>query len=115
MASWIPIRNNLHESPRTVQVARILEVDKFTVVGMMVRVWSWVGDHTPDGVISDITPEEFDEVVGVAGLGQAMLRSGWMKRSGGDLLFPEWEQWNGQCSKRRLSDARRKQLKRKVK
>ena len=115
MASWIPVRNNLHESPRTVQVARLLGVDKFTVVGMMVRVWSWVGDHTPDGIISDITPEEFDEVVGVVGLGQAMLRAGWMKRSGGDLLFPEWEQWNGQCSKRRLSDARRKQLKRKAK
>ena len=112
MTSWIPIRQNLYESPKTTQVARALSTDRYAVVGMMVRVWGWVGEHTADGIISDISPNEFDQIIGVDGLGEALLRAGWMLSSGGDILFPEWEQWNGQCAKTRLLDAKRKRDKR---
>jgi len=114
MTSWIPIRRNLYDSPKTFLVARQLKVDRFTVVGMVVYVWSWVGEHSIDGHIPDLDVDGLDEIVGIDGIGDAMLRAGWLQISGGDLLFPEWDQWNGQCTKKRLLDARRKQRKRKL-
>lgn len=106
---WLPIRFDLHEDPGTIGIARSVRLDEFSVVGRLIRLWSWASSHTQDGLIPFVTPEDIDKVAQRAGFAKAMSDVSWLEiLPGGGIKIPNFDRWMGNSAKRRLQDAKRK-------
>jgi len=112
---WIPIRTDLSDHPKTLRIAQQLRKSTDEVVGLLVRFWSWVQQHTDSGRLEGITVE-------LAALGakvparflEVLVDVDWLVVADPDLLIPEFPRWFSGAAKRRLRDAARKRAVRKM-
>lgn len=112
---WIPVRTDLPDNPKTLRIAQRLRKSTDEVVGLLVRFWAWVQQHTETGRLEGISIE-------LCALGarvpssflEALVDVGWLVTSGPDLLIPEFPRWFSGAAKRRLRDAARKRAVRSV-
>lgn len=104
---WIPVRLNIHEDPAVFRIASRLKVQPITIVGALVRVWSWANANLPDGNARSVTAELIDSLVALPGLALAMSEAGWLEITEDGVQFPNFDRWNSQAAKRRALTARR--------
>lgn len=109
---WIPIRTDLHEDPAVIGIALAVNLDEFSVVGRLIRLWSWASHQTQDGFIPFVTPEKVDQIVQRRGFSQATADVGWLLFSAKGLTIPNFSRWMGQSAKRRLVNNRLQQARR---
>lgn len=104
---------------KTKALARALDVDRPTAVGLVVSVWLWALEQEPDGILDDIEWEDLAEDIGWRGDGgpapgvdlrRALVHAGLLDEDP-DRLH-DWEEHTGAGVRRRAADAKRKREKR---
>ena len=108
---WIKMETNLAEKPEVLLMADELEIDEDTVVGKLHRLWSWFDNNSDDGT-TRLSIRFLDKIVRLDGFATAIISSGWMIESEGTLSLANWESHNGETSKRRAKESKRKGEKR---
>lgn len=112
MATWIAWEKGLPEKPEIFKIARDLNISRYEATCRCMEVWGWADEHTEDGQIDGMQPEDLDAVAGMIDFGIAMRDAGWLLVDGQGIIFPNWDRWNTKTAKRRLRDAERKRHKR---
>lgn len=98
---WIKMRHDLFDDPSVVRIARIVSLDRDTVVGKLYRLWAWADRHTTDGKVCDVGPDFVDDLLACPGFADAMKACGWLEVTGECFAFPKFDRHNGKSAKRR--------------
>lgn len=98
---WIKIDHGLHEKPEVHYLSSTLNIDPFTVVGMLVRVWEWFDRHTENGYADNVTFASLDRIVQRDGFAEALNFAGWLEQKGRGLELPKFDRHNGKTAKNR--------------
>lgn len=118
MQNWIAMRTDLHIDPAVIKLGQMMEPRLRTevIVGYLWKVWCWADQTTEDGVITGVTLDAAEEVLHLPGFLKCMTHVGWLEyiedTNGCAIIFPNWETWMCNSTKRRLKEAQRKQLER---
>lgn len=91
-------------------MAHRLGIDADSVVGKLVRIWSWTDGVTEDGIIAHVTLKNFDDTAHCDGFGSALVAVGWLKVTANGVEMPNFLRHNGQSAKRRATEMYRKRL-----
>jgi len=105
--NWLPIRCDLHVDPAVIAIADATGTDEFSVVGRLVRLWSWANEQLPDGNAPSVTVSWIDRYLLCPGFASAMVKAGWLTEEAGGVAFPKFEVWNSQGAKIRKVTAKR--------
>ena len=98
---WIKMRHDLYDDPSVVRIARLVGLDRDTVVGKLYRLWAWADRHTTDGKVCDVGPDFVDDLLSCSGFAAAMQASGWLVITGDCFSFPRFDRHNGKSAKKR--------------
>ena len=112
---WIKIEVCLPDKPEVWAMSESLDLDPDTVVGKLIRVWSWFDAHTNDGHAKRVTCHMIDRVTLHPGFAKAMIDVGWLDDSDAGLMQPNFEKHNGESAKKRAEAALRQAKHRKRK
>jgi hypothetical protein len=104
---WIKIETATPDKPEICAIATRLRIDTDSVVGKLVRLWSWAEVNRVNGNDIGVTKEFIDKLVGRKGFAEALEAAGWLKAQGETLQFPNFERHNGNASKIRGQTAKR--------
>ncbi len=104
---WIKIETATPDKPEICAIATRLRIDTDSVVGKLVRLWSWAEVNRIDGNDIGVTKEFIDKLVGRKGFAEALEAAGWLKAVGDALQFTNFERHNGNASKIRGQTAKR--------
>ena len=105
--NWLPIRCDLHVDPAVIAIADATGTDEFSVVGRLVRLWSWANEQLPDGNAQGVTVAWIDRYLSCSGFASAMVKAGWLEQNEHGVAFPKFEVWNSQGAKIRKLTAER--------
>lgn len=105
---WIKVRCNIKDDPDVVLMAGNLNLDEFAVVGRLHAVWAWLDQHSSTGTNVRITSAYLDRLTACPGFADAMRAVDWLRGRDGDLEFPDFDRHNGESSKRRATETKRK-------
>lgn len=110
---WIKMRMDLIDDPAVAGIAIKLDLDEYSVVGRLHKLWSWADKHTTTGVVT-ITARWIDKHLECSGFAEAMVSVGWliMDAANGTVAFPNFDRHNGASSKTRCDAAARKRVSR---
>lgn len=99
---WTKMRNDLADDPAVIQVAKALNLDPDAVVGKLLRLWAWAGDHTTTGLVRDSCALVVDHIIRVEGFARALANANWLElRDDNTIFFPKWNTHNSKSAKRR--------------
>lgn len=108
---WIKVEVITPDKPEIYQLAEILSIDPDSVLGKLIRLWSWADQQTIDGNANgnatSVTKNAIDRITFFPGFADALLQVGWLKVEGNTLMFPNFERHNGKSSKKRTLTNRR--------
>jgi len=104
---WIKMQVCLPDKPEVWQIATRLSLDADSVVGKLLRVWSWFDAHTEDGNAAGVSFSLVDRVAGVTGFAESMMLCGWLEQHDTTLTMPRFDRHNGKSSKNRALTAER--------
>lgn len=107
MSGWIKYSTNLHNKPRVQRIADELKISRFDAAGRLCAVWVWADTMTENGVIEFGTLAQVDRAAEIKGFGEAMIRVGWLRQDGDNLVIPDWELHHSASAKRRSDGAKR--------
>lgn len=107
---WIKIEVSTPDKPEICAMAKKLRLDVDSVVGKLVRLWSWAELSNVDPNDLNVTKEFIDRVCGRKGFAEALIQVGWLQEDGETLSFPKFSHHNGNASKVRGLTARRVEL-----
>lgn len=108
MVSWIKIEVILPDKPEVITLAKLLRLkDSDTVVGKLIRLWSWADMQTVDGNCVPCTDAFIDRTVFCKGFARDLRSVGWLEGEEGALVFPRFERHNGETTKERIGSNRR--------
>jgi hypothetical protein len=115
MAGWIAWQKGLTAKPEVVRMASILKVSRREAAAMCMEVWEWWDSNSANGFVPGLTAEQLSEVVAIPGVGEAMKAVDWLLVDRTGLHLPNWDRWNMDSAKARLSANRRQEKHRKQK
>jgi hypothetical protein len=104
---WIKFDTSTPDKPEVWAIAGQLDIDPDAVVGKLLRVWAWFDDHSENGNAPSVTKALLDRRVGVTGFCDAMISSGWMDQTDGEVFLPNFDRHNGATAKSRGLTAKR--------
>lgn len=107
---WIKIEVSTPDKPEICALAKKLRIDADSVVGKLVRLWSWAELSNVDPNALNVTKEFIDRVCGRKGFAEALIQIGWLQEAGESLSIPNFSRHNGNASKVRGLTARRVEL-----
>ena len=112
--NWIPMRTDLRYDPSVGKIAVMMKERVEVVIGYLHSVWCWADVATEDGVISGITLDKAEEMLAMPHFLHYMHDVGWLDyietTKSCQIVFPNWDNWMSKCSRKRLKDAKRKEL-----
>ncbi len=111
---WIKLGNGLRNSPLLARMARAMDVPTASALGVMAWIWMLADeeadvDKNGDGILP-YAAEDLDALLGVDGV-VAAAPDRWLVDEGDQIRLPGYVRHNGQTTKRRIADARRKKSK----
>lgn len=107
--AWIESHQTLANHPKTLKLARLLNVPRVTAIGHLHFLWWWALDYAQDGELSKF--EDLDIAVAAdwqgepASFWQALIRAGFVDEDG---TLHDWDDYAGRLIERRRADAERK-------
>lgn len=104
---WLKFDKSTPDKPEVWQIADALDIDPDAVVGKLMRLWSWMDDHTQDGNAPSVSKKLLDRVVGVTGFCDAVIEAGWLVDDGQHLSAVNFDRHNGKTAKNRALTAKR--------
>lgn len=106
---WIKIEKSTPDKPEILQISSLLNIpDPDTVMGKLVRVWSWFDSNSENGHAPSVTNVLLDRMTGVAGFTDALIAVGWMDKTEDGYYMSNFDRHIGKGAKKRASDAERK-------
>jgi hypothetical protein len=106
--SWLKFDTTTPEKPEVLQITIELGFeDPDMTVGKLLKVWRWFDAHSLDGNAKSVTLALLDRLVGVTGIGAAMVSVGWLIANDDGLTLPNFENHNGKTAKDRALTAKR--------
>lgn len=107
--AWLESHQTLANHPKTLKLARLLNVPRVTAVGHLHFLWWWALDYAQDGNLSKF--DELDVAVAADWQGEPAVFVEGLKRAGfldesGDIH--DWNEYAGRLVERRRADAERK-------
>jgi len=106
--SWIPVRLDLHDDPAVVAISKRTDLDIFSVVGRLVKIWAVANQQSVDGFLAHFDEADVDRIAGKIGFAAAMQMVCWLVLCTDGVRFPNWNHWLSKSAKARLLDNRRK-------
>lgn len=103
---WIKYDVNLHEKPKVDQLSALLSMDRFAVVGRLMRLWAWADSVTRDGRVTGVTCHALDARVAHPGFAEAMEKVGWLRVTCHGVEFPDFDRYHSDSEKQRLNQKR---------
>jgi hypothetical protein len=96
--SYVPIYQSVLTHRKTLKFARLLNLDKFSVVGRLIALWTWCMDNAADGSLADIEPDILADVYAWDGkpseLVEALLSAGFLEIDASDhWRIHDWDQY----------------------
>lgn len=99
---WLKMRTRLAEERAVMLICELTGLDQFAVVGRLHAFWSWAGEHTSNGRVTDVTLKTVDRVTSHDGFGAAMVSAKWLETPPeGGIVIPRWKEHNGKAAKAR--------------
>jgi len=105
--SWIKIETNTPDKPEICVIASQLRLDSDSVMGKLIRLWSWAELNVSKSNETSVTLEFLDKLVGKKGFSLAMIKAGWLIQRPNGLEFPNFSYHNGRAAKGRAQTALR--------
>lgn len=113
MIPWLQVYSNLPSHPKTYKLAEALKLPNYTVVGILVCMWSWAEINTPDGNLSVYpNPKKIiEDAVGWTkkspNLYQALIDTSWLDIDNGVCMIHDWKDYSvrGFEEKRKIKNA----------
>ena len=102
---WIPWEVGLTRKREILMIAKALNVSRREAAAMCMEVWEWAQDQSLDGLVVGIEAVDVSEAVEIPGIGEAMLKAGWIIQGDGCIQLPNWERFNAKSAKARLLKA----------
>ena len=87
-ADWIKVETTTPEKPEVITMAERLKLSEDTVVGKLVRLWSWADQNSVTGTNVRATEKFIDKKVDKRGFSAALREVGWLAGTDGALTFP---------------------------
>lgn len=106
---WLKFDKSTPDKPEVFEIASQLQIDPDSVVGKLMRVWSWFDSHTEDGNALRVTPALLDRCAGHVGFVAAMETVGWMVVENGGCRLPKFDRHCGATAKKRALGKNRTQ------
>lgn len=104
---WIKIETSTPDKPEICSIATHLKLDEDTVMGKLVRLWSWAELNRIDPNDLGVTKEFLDKVVGRKGFAAALMQAGWLIETEGKLSFPNFKRHNSPVAQNKALTAKR--------
>lgn len=104
---WIKIETSTPDKPEICSIATTLRMDTDTVVGKLVRLWSWVELNSESDDDLGVTCEFLDKLVGRKGFSQALQQTGWLVNNDGKLSLKNFDRHSSLAAKGRALTALR--------
>jgi|GEM_PF-2541441 len=106
---WIKLEKNTPDKPEVLEMSAILGIDDpDTIVGKLLRVWSWMDSHIENGHAPSVTNVLIDRMTGVQNFTDAMESVGWLTKNDDGYTISNFSRHMGSTSKKRALDAERK-------
>lgn len=106
---WIKVEKSTPDKPEILQLSSILNIpDPDTVMGKLIRVWSWFDSNSENGHAPSVTNVLLDRMTGVTGFTDALVKVGWMEVTEEGFYMCNFDRHIGKGAKKRASDAERK-------
>jgi len=105
--TWIKIENTTLEKIEVARIATALGMDRYAVLGRLIRIWSYFDLLSRDGHIAGIDAAFIDGLVGFAGFCAQLVTVGWMRIDQAGVTLPNFDLHNGGGAKTRALAARR--------
>ena len=100
-ADWIKIRTDLSDDPALVVIARATGLDRASVIGRLVILWTWANRHTTDGKIPGVDSDWLDDMLDAPDFFSGMQQAGWIKQTKTGLTFLHFDRHNSDSAKTR--------------
>lgn len=118
--AWIESHQGLAKHPKTLKLARKLNISIAQVIGHLHLFWWWAMEYAQDGDLSHCDPEDIAIAAdwpGDAGqFVESLVESGFVDRhNDGSLSIHDWHDYAGKLLERRKADAERKKKEREKK
>jgi hypothetical protein len=104
---WIKMRTNLWDDPRVSCLCDLTGCAEAPVIGGLYWLWATADDHSADGVMLGLTPAGITRKTGVANLGAALVKIGWIEEIEGGIRIFRFDDHNGASAKSRAQTAKR--------
>jgi hypothetical protein len=102
---WIKMREDLHEDPAVLSMARRLECRPEAIVGYCHKFWSWVSRQCHDGSVTGVTLRDLGDVLSLPGFPELLVEVGWLEYQDSDenpvISIPKFDRHLSQGSKTR--------------
>jgi hypothetical protein len=108
MEHWIKLRKTLADDPRVLGIASTMKQHPSRVIGCLALLWFSGDTHTTDGKLPYLTPKALDELVGLKGFADALVKIDWIRFSEHGAEIPKFHEHNGRGAKRRATEYARK-------
>lgn len=107
MISWIKLDTSIHTKPEVIQMASMLNLSEFDIVGRLTYLWAWADTHSINGNALGVTETFIDRYLGVSGFAIAMQKVGWLININNTLSIPNFDRHNGKTAKERALTSKR--------
>ena len=104
---WIKIETCTPDKPEICSLATQLRLDEDTVVGKLVRLWSWAEMNRINPNDLGVTREFLDKLVGRKGFALALEQAGWLLETEGKLSFRNFKRHNSPVAQNKALTAKR--------
>jgi hypothetical protein len=109
MSEWIKVEHHLHEKVEVAGIAELTGLDADTVVGKLIKVWSWASRNCHgDGVTGIASLRIIREITHCETFDEAMAICGWITIKGDKVSFSNFDRHNSQTAKERALATQRK-------
>ena len=104
---WIKIETCTPDKPEICSLVTHLRLDEDTVVGKLVRLWSWAELNRINPNDLGVTREFLDKLVGRKGFALALEQAGWLLETEGKLSFRNFKRHNSPVAQNKALTAKR--------
>jgi hypothetical protein len=111
--AYVEVHQSLLGHWKTLRLSRMLQMDRFAVVGRLMALWSWAIDNAPEGWVATCDVDLLADVMGWEGeprtLCDALLTAGFLDSAEGAFVLHEWMDYAGRLMEQRRANAKRQQ------
>jgi hypothetical protein len=108
MEHWIKLRKTLADDPRVLGMASKLKQHPSRIIGCLALLWFSGDTHTTDGKLPYLTVKALDDLVGLKGFADELVKIEWIMFSEHGAEIPKFDEHNGKGAKRRATEWARK-------